>query len=214
MARPARGGPFLLTIVGMGCFPTPRLSVKPLLTISNGASILQPIPTIAVLSSNPALTAVLGATLRRERGWRIREFRHTRDLRAYLRIAPMAVLVSDYDLGDETAADIAAMLRTSAETPESQGAQIIALARRIDPHMRRTCIQSGIDEIIVKPMSPLYLEERVRERIARGASNYIDAAPAYVGPERRKRIELEDRRLVPIERRRDNVIPFPVKPGG
>lgn len=165
-----------------------------------------PVPTIAVLSSSPALASVLGATLRRSQRWRVREFRDSRALRDYLRIAPLALIVADYELDRTDAAEVARSIRSSRDLASRQ-IQIIAMSRTVDPDMRRKCVQAGIDEVIVKPMSPLYLEERIAARLATGTASYVSATP-YVGPERRDRIPLSDTRPIPVERRGENVVSF------
>lgn len=166
-------------------------------------------PTIAVLSTSPALASILGATLRRGRDWRVREFRDPRSLSAYMRIAPVSVLVADYALDDTTAADVALELRSDASVI-SRHVQIITLSRTVDFAMRQRCVQAGIDEVIVKPMSPIYLEERITARLSTTPREHIVCGPAYAGPERRQRIRLDDTRPIPVERRADhaNVVSF------
>lgn len=168
---------------------------------------MQPVPTIAVLSSSPALSSVLGATLRRGRRWRVREFGDSRALRDYLRIAPLALLITDYDLDRTDAAAVALAIRGDAELV-SRHIHIIAMSRTVNPEMRRKCVQAGIDEVIVKPMSPLYLEERIEARLTTGTTGYVTALPGYIGPERRNRIALPDVRTIPVERRGENVVSF------
>lgn len=166
-----------------------------------------PIPTIAVLSSSPALASVLGATLRRGHRWRVREFNDSRALNDYMRIAPLAVLVADYDLERTDAAEVALAIRGDAALA-SRHVQIIAMSRTVDPEMRRKCVQAGIDEMIIKPMSPVYLEERIAARLVAGTNTYVAGSPRYVGPERRNRILLADARPIPVERRGENVVSF------
>lgn len=168
---------------------------------------MQPVPTIAVLADSPALASVLAATLRRKRDWRVREFRDLGALTDYIRIAPIALLVTDFDLGQTTAADVARAIRND-ETVAARAVQIIALSRTISPQMRRKCVEAGIDEVIVKPMSPLYLEERVAARIASGPINYVAADAGYFGPDRRNRMALADARQHRVERRGENIISF------
>lgn len=163
------------------------------------------VPTIAVLSSSPALVSILGATLRSRADWRVREFRDPASLNAYMRIAPVAMLVADYRFED---GDLTMLARTIREDPMviSKHVQIIAMSRTISPGMRRACVAAGIDEVIVKPMSPLYLKERIGARIARGPVDHIIVKNTYVGPERRNRIPLRDGRDIALERRGDNVV--------
>lgn len=162
-----------------------------------------PAPTIAVLSTSPALASILGATLRRRKGWRVREFRDSRALNAYMRIAPVTILVSDYRLGESTVADMALDLRAS-DLIVSRHVQIIALSKDVDVAMRERCVQAGIDEVIMKPMSPLYLEERITARLNQLPEDHIICGTAYAGPERRGRMPLDDTRLVPVDRRGEN----------
>lgn len=166
-------------------------------------------PTIAVLSTSPALASILGATLRHGRDWRVREFRDTRSLSAYMRIAPVSLLVADYVLEDKTAADVALDLRSDAGIV-SRHFQIITLSREVNLPMRQRCVKAGIDEVIMKPMSPLYLEERITARLRSAPRDHIACGPVYAGPERRGRIALEDTRPIPVERRGDgtNVVSF------
>ncbi|WP_417580289.1 response regulator [Pelagibacterium sp.] len=166
-----------------------------------------PVPTVAVLSNSPALASVLAATLRRGSRWRVREFSDHRALADYMRIAPLALLVTDFDLDRVTAADVALSIRNGDDLA-SRHVQIIALSRKVDAGMRRKCVQAGIDEVIVKPMSPVYLEERIAARLADGTTTYVSAEPYYVGPERRNRVSLDDTRTIPVERRGENIVSF------
>lgn len=166
-----------------------------------------PVPTIAVLSNSAALASVLAATLRRGHRWRVREFGDSRMLKDYMRIAPLALLVADYDLERTDAAEVAMAIRSDAALA-SRDIQIIAMSRSVDREMRRRCVQAGIDEVIIKPMNPLYLEERIAARLAAGTAGYVAAPPHYVGPERRNRIPLADMRAIPVERRGENVVSF------
>lgn len=162
-------------------------------------------PTIAVLSCKPAFASVLATTLRHCNTWRVRQFSTGHELMAYMHFAPVAVVVADYDLGEAVITDLAAEIRHGAEIA-SLDVQIIALADKIRARMRDRCIRSGIDEIIAKPMSPLYLEQRIRARLDGGTQHYVRSIPRYVGPERRGRVQLPDARGKPVERRTDNVI--------
>lgn len=135
------------------------------------------VATIAVVSSSPALASVLAAAMRHRNSWRVRSFTTLRELGTYMRIAPVAVIVSDYALSDGTLADFALSIRQGDLVADGDLA-IIALARSITPAMRRECLASGIDELIVKPMSPAYIEERVEARLSdRRHRRPVPAAP-------------------------------------
>ena len=120
--------------------------------------------TIAVVSSSPALASILAAAMRHRNSWHVRSFTSLRELGTYMRIAPVAVIVSDYELADGTISDFASSIR-QGDLAAPDGLSIIALARAITADLRRECLASSVDELIVKPMSPAYIEERVEARL-------------------------------------------------
>jgi DNA-binding response OmpR family regulator len=83
--------------------------------------------------------------------------------------------------------------------------QIIALARTISLDTKPTSIRAGIDEVIVKPMSPRYLHERILSRLRHPDVPTI-AAPFYSGPERSNRFKPRDLPFHRPESRGDNVV--------
>lgn len=166
---------------------------------------MQPQPTIAVLSDSPALASVVGAMLRRRQGWRVREFGEAAALTAYLHIAIVKVLICDHDRDAEGAAETMARLRAD-DAIVARDFQIIALSRAIKDDMRRRLVAAGVDEVIAKPMSPAYLEQRIGARLALPPRDYVARSPRYYGPERRNRLDIADPRVVFTERRSDNVI--------
>ena len=114
---------------------------------------MMPLRTVAVLIANPALSSILSMTLAASPSLRVRPFESEPVLRAYMQVAPVDVVVTDFD------SDTAGHLR--ADQPVSSRFQIIALASKPSPR------PAGIDEIILKPMSPRYLVERVLARLAK-----------------------------------------------
>ena len=103
------------------------------------------------------------------------------------------------------------MIVLSAVTPASSVfiivPGVIALAGTITENMKQASIASGIDEVILKPMSPKYLLERVLSR--------LDCAPPqikagrYQGPERRGRLRTSSIAAMAAHARRgDNVVPL------
>ena len=113
----------------------------------------QPLKTIAVLIANPALSSILTMTLAAVPSLRVRAFESETALRAYLDLAPIDLVVTD--LGG----DIVRRIRNDARA----GLQVIALQGAAGEVKRA----DGIDEVIMKPMSPRYLVERVLARLAR-----------------------------------------------
>jgi two-component system phosphate regulon response regulator PhoB len=125
----------------------------------------EPLKTVAVLVANPALSSILSMTLAAVPSLRVRPFETEAALRSYLRVAPGDLVVADFDSLPARADRLAERLR--ADTRIAKCPLIIALAseRSIDPSA--ASIHAKIDEIIMKPMSPRYLVERVLARLAR-----------------------------------------------
>jgi two-component system phosphate regulon response regulator PhoB len=120
-----------------------------------------PLKTVAVLVANPALSSILSMTLAGAPALRVRAFETEAALRAYLRVAPADLVVADFDSLPARADRLAERLRGDEQV--SAQLQIIALASE----RSITSSRKGIDEIIMKPMSPRYLVERVLARLAR-----------------------------------------------
>lgn len=123
--------------------------------------------TVAVLTENPALSAIVTAVLASCRALRVRRLDSLSALAAYARIAPLDLVVIDYNVEGRGAPQFATRLR--AELPATRTTRIIALAGDVTERMRQDCRRAGVDEVIVKPMSPKFLEERVHARLARPA---------------------------------------------
>lgn len=119
------------------------------------------VKTVAVLAATPALSAILAAALAANPLLRVREFESGLALKTYMRIAPVDLLVSDYDNEADRADNLALALRLDPGL-ERRDLQIIALSRTVTALTR-----AGIDEVILKPMSPRYLVERVLSRLRR-----------------------------------------------
>ncbi len=124
--------------------------------------------TIAILVANPALSSILSMVLASVPSYRVRPFESELALVTYMHLAPVDVVVTDFDSAHARADRVTRDLR--ADTAISyRDYQVIALASEVSPETKDLCIASGIDEVIVKPMSPKYLVERVQSRLARRA---------------------------------------------
>lgn len=134
----------------------------------------QPLKTVAVLVANPALSSILSTTLAAAPSLRVRPFESEAALCAYLQLAPADLLVADFDSLPSRADLLAARLRAEALAPP----QIVALASALTPEVRSATIGGGIDEVLMKPMSPRYLVERVLARL-------VWSPPARRRPSRR-----------------------------
>ena len=137
----------------------------------------QDIRTVAVCTASPALTAILSAVLAAKVGLRVRQFESKAGLTTYMQLAPVALLVCDIE-----DADMVAEIRHD-KTLADRSLEVIALARAITRKERQQAVDSGIDEIIVKPMSPAYLMERVLDRLVRRSERI---AAEENQPDRRK----------------------------
>ena len=158
-----------------------------------------PIKTVAVLVANPALSSILSMTLAGSSSLRVRPFDTQLALTTYLHLAPADLVVADFDSVPSRADRLAEDLRHDRAIA-SPDLQIIALASALTPETKASSIHAGIDEIIMKPMSPKYLVERVLARLAKKKA----AAPAR--PERRASLRRKDwssfgDNVVPMRRR-------------
>ena len=159
--------------------------------------------TVAVIAATPALSSILTMVLAGDARLRVRQFDSDVALLAYMRLAPVDVLVCDFDREGRPAYEMVEAIRLD-NSIESQDVQVIALTRTITPPMRHQSISAGIDEVLIKPMSPRHLLQRVQARLR--ARPVVMAASGYRGPDRRNRVpSLQP--LVPQSRRgSDNVV--------
>ncbi len=135
----------------------------------------EPVRTIAVLVANPALSSILSMVLASVPSFRVRPFESELALVTYMRLAPVDIVVTDFDSTAARADRVTRDLRADQAIPHDY--QVIALASVVSPETKDLCIASGIDEVIVKPMSPKYLLERVQSRIARRAASLAGYRP-------------------------------------
>lgn len=161
---------------------------------------------IAILTANEALSAILQMVLGEHNDLRVRVFNSEAYLSLYMHIAPVDLLVCDYDLEAEGATGLVQRLRAkpSIVRPDFQ---VVAMARTITPATRAACVRAGIDEVLVKPMSPRYLEERVLARLREGPRHF--RAGDHATPERRTgRKSAPSERFI-AHRGGDNIMPPP-----
>ncbi len=144
----------------------------------------EPSRTIAVLVANPALSSILSMVLASVPSFRVRPFDSESALVTYMRLAPVDVVVTDFDSANARADRVTRDLRADDAIPYREY-QVIALASEVSPETKGLCIASGIDEVIVKPMSPRYLLERVQSRLARVAARATPRPPRRTSALRR-----------------------------
>jgi DNA-binding response OmpR family regulator len=141
--------------------------------------MVEPLRTVAVLVANPALSSILSTTLAGTPTLRVRPFETEIALLSYLQFAPADLVVADFDSLPARADRLAERLRSDRAIPRRL--QIIALASELSIDIKAASIHAGIDEIIMKPMSPRYLVERVLARLAKARA-----------PERRRGLHKRD----------------------
>lgn len=115
----------------------------------------EPIRTIVTLVPNPALSSILTATLASEPRLRVRAFDSATGLFAYLRLAQAEAVIVDVEGSD---ADVPWQ---GVAAIRSGGTRLIALVGNTVAQDRIAALRTRVDEVIVKPMSPKYLLERV-----------------------------------------------------
>jgi two-component system, OmpR family, phosphate regulon response regulator PhoB len=125
----------------------------------------QTLKTIGLLLATPALNSLLAAVLAASPRLRVRPFESEIALTTYLRLAPADLLVLDLDHPDAPADRLASALRENAELVRRPA--VMAVAGVMDLGVKMRCLSAGIDEVLLKPMSPLYLRDRVEARLLR-----------------------------------------------
>lgn len=123
---------------------------------------------VAILTATTAFSSILHMILSARGELRVRLFENEAALSLYMHIAPVDLLVCDYDDSEAGAAQLVPRLRSKAAIARKDF-QVIAMSKVITPAMKAECIRAGIDEVVVKPMSPRYLEERVLMRLSEGS---------------------------------------------
>ena len=117
---------------------------------------------VARLTASPALGSILAMALDCEENLVVQSFSRPAGLEQHMRIAPIDLIVCDFEISGSSAARLAIELRTA--NPDRQF-EMIALARDISSHTRQACKFAAIDEVIIKPMSPLFVRDRVLARL-------------------------------------------------
>lgn len=107
---------------------------------------------------------------------RVRPFQSELALTIYMRMAPVDCVVVDFD-SLASRADLVVRALRSDPGIESRRFTAFALASAVAPETRARAQAAGIDEVIVKPMSPRYLLERVLARLERQPAARLSRPP-------------------------------------
>lgn len=147
------------------------------------------IKTVAILTRGEALGAILQMVLSQHKHLQVRVFSNKDALMSYMRITPIDVLICELGAGPDGATHLVPKLL--ALNNDGHPLQTIALATESNVPTKAICERSGIDEVVFKPMSPRYLEERVLARLsdgygARPSARMARKAQDYEGADRRR----------------------------
>lgn len=177
----------------------------------------EPVKVVAIIAANTALSSLLSMVVAGDTRLKVRQFDNEAALLAYMHLAPVDILVCDFDREGRPAYEMVEAIRLNTALV-SRDVPVIALTRTITPPMRHQAISAGIDEVIIKPMSPRHLLQRVQARlINRSIVGLLGSG--YRGPERRDRVPLSKPQPHPTRRASDNVVPLfpdrrkPMHPG-
>jgi two-component system phosphate regulon response regulator PhoB len=182
-----------------------RAHVNAEFTTRGNALTVQP-KTVAILAATPALTAVMSMVLAEDTRLRVRAFESEEELFGYMRFAPLDMLVVDFDRQGRPAYEMVEAIRLDAGF-FNRDLPVIALTRNITSPMRHQAISAGIDEVLVKPMSPRHLLQRVQARLL-GRSVVGLVGSGYRGPDRRDRAPLPKPHSGQNRRAGDNIVPL------
>ncbi|WP_127752347.1 response regulator [Devosia sp. 1566] len=160
---------------------------------------------VAVFAANDALSSLLAMVLAGDLRLRVRQFDCEAALFAYMRLAPIDVLIVDFDREGRPAYEMVEAIRLDL-TILCREVPVIALTRAITPPMRHQAISAGIDEVVIKPMSPRHLLQRVQARLRAAAGTGYSPVPVYRGPERRKNLPGISPQPLHNRRASDNVV--------
>lgn len=122
---------------------------------------------IAILSPNAAFSALVELILDRSSLLSVSQHAHVAELAA-LEGAP-ALIVCNFELDSgfyQRFVPTAARLKREART------KVLATVRDLDGWQKQACLSLGIDEVLVKPVSPLHLSERIIALAGQNAANF------------------------------------------
>lgn len=165
----------------------------------------EPAKVIAIIAANPALSSLLAMVVAGDSRLKVRVFDSEIDLITYMRLAPVDMLVCDFDREGRPAYEMVEGIRLNGALV-SQDVPVIALTRAITLPMRHQAISAGIDEVIIKPMSPRHLLQRIQTRLR--TRSVVGVLGGYRGPERRNRLAVPAPQPLPARRVTDNVVPL------
>ncbi len=146
------------------------------------------------------MRAIIATVLRAYGGRRIVERDDGPSALEELGTNPVDFLIIDFAMPGMDGVQVARQLRRTREAASSMS-PIILMTAHTDRRRIEEARDAGINEILMKPVSPKALVERIGFIIER-PRRYI-RAPFYVGPDRRRR---DDPKLATARRRREDLV--------
>lgn len=136
-----------------------------MLTLINqtGAALTAKKSSIAVVTNGVALGSIIEMILARDAEVRVVRFGSYEQLADHMRIAPADLIICDYEQEGWTAAEMLVNLRRHAP---GRVFRSIVLTGYVSHEVRQSCRFAQVDEVVIKPMSPLFLLERVEAHLA------------------------------------------------
>ncbi len=113
---------------------------------------------VAIITSSPALSSILAMVLDCEEHLNVLTFNRAESLKRHSRIAPIDLIIADYQIGAALAPQLAVDLR---QANPNRHFRFIVLADFMDQSTKQACQFAAINEVIAKPMSPLFVRDRV-----------------------------------------------------
>lgn len=120
-------------------------------------------PSVAVVTGGEALGSIIDMILSRDSHVRVVRFNSYEKLADHMRIAPADLIVCDYEQDGWTAAEMLVNLRKHAP---GRPFRSIVMTEYVSHEVRQGCRFAQVDEVLIKPMSPLFLQERVEAHLA------------------------------------------------
>ena len=119
---------------------------------------------VAVFTASPALGSIISMMLEGEEQLHIQQFTSADMLEAHMRVAPVDLIVMDYQLERTNAAQLVLNLRRNL--PQRRF-ETLVLTSSVSEEIKLACKFARIDEVVIKPMSPVFLKERILSRLDR-----------------------------------------------
>ena len=148
---------------------------------------------VAILTSNPALGSIIGMVLDCDERLNVQVFCQVDRLRCHMRIAPVDLVICDSRVQNVDGVQLCMELKQGSPTRRFE---FLLLADHVDVSLGESCRFAGVDEVIAKPMSPLFVMERVAARL----NTLLCNRPCLPDPPVPNRPVTEHNNVIPLHR--------------